>query len=349
MPSDFEDGSEYFLEIENLSDTAEPPNKMTPYAEQFRYIDSLPPEIRNIIANEKQTLVRVQFNEPVAILADPPTGSFRIEGIAVYEAELLADGQTILLQTQSMKKGVGYSLETMRMEDKSSPPNRISQEAPVIREFFYTGPFDREAPNIERVSTGTEGQIILVFNEHLGNTANDVSLYNLQSLKENRDIKVSNAKLQLDSLGEWRQVVLTIGENLKETYPYRVSAKSIEDLVGNAADRYKEFEERGVSFGGIQLGLYTPVRTEDGRSLYVTFTYEVEKDNAEQIENYELSDGVVVTQAALQEINRSVVVLSLNKALDPEKSYQLRMKDLVILDGAELGPQYPSATIPSLP
>jgi len=90
MPSDFEDGSEYFLEIENLSDTAEPPNKMAPYAEQFRYIDSLPPEIRNIIANEKQTVVRVQFNEPVAILADPPTGSFRIEGIAVYKAELLA-------------------------------------------------------------------------------------------------------------------------------------------------------------------------------------------------------------------------------------------------------------------
>ncbi len=75
----------------------------------------------------------------------------------------------------------------------------------------------------------------------------------------------------------------------------------------------------------------------------------MESANAEQIENYELSDGVAVTKAALQEINRSVVVLTLNKALDPGKSYQLRMKDLVILDGAELGPQYPSATIPSLP
>jgi len=248
-----------------------------------------------------------------------------------------------------MKKGVGYSLETMRMEDKSSPPNRISQEAPVIREFFYTGPIDRDAPNIKHVISQTEGQITLVFNEELGNTANDVSLYNLQSLKENRDIAVSKAELRLDSLGELREVVLTIGENLEETHRYRVSVKSIEDAVGNAADRYFDFEKTGVSFGGIQLGLYTPVRSEDGRSLYVTFTYDVEKDNAEQIENYELSDGVAVTKAALQESDRSVVVLSLNKALDPGKSYQLRMKELVILDGAELGPQYPSATIPPLP
>jgi len=56
-----------------------------------------------------------------------------------------------LLQTQSMKKGVGYSLETMRMEDKSSPPNRISQEAPVIREFFYTGPIDTDAAEFTSV------------------------------------------------------------------------------------------------------------------------------------------------------------------------------------------------------
>ena len=349
MPSDFEDGSEYFLEIDNLSDTAEPPNEMAPYAEQFRYIDSLAPEIRIIIANEKQTMVRVQFNEPVAILADPPTGSFRIAGIAVYEAELLGNGQTLLLRTQPMKKGIGYSLEAMRIEDKSSPANRISQEAPVSKEFFYTGLIDLDPPNIERVITRTEGQITLVFNEELGNTAKDVSLYKLQSLKENRGIQVSKAELRLDSLDEWREVILTIGENLEETHSYRVGVKSIEDSIGNTADRYFDFEKTGVSFGGIQLGIAYLRRSGDGRSLYVTFTYDVESANAQRIDNYDLTDDVAVTKATLQETDRSIVVLSLGKALDPGKSYQLRTNNLLILDGAELGPQYPSATIPSLP
>ena len=166
MLSEMADGERYTLQIDNLSDRAEPANPMPAYREEFSYIDRIPPRVAEVVADHRQTELKVRFNEPVRLLADPPSSSFAVDGLAIYDADLSEDGKTAILKSQAMAAGVSYSLSVARIADRSFPTNVVSVEESLRTDFSFTGRVDRDPPEITGISSCTDdGSIVLIFNE----------------------------------------------------------------------------------------------------------------------------------------------------------------------------------------
>lgn len=170
----------------------------------------------------------------------------------------------------------------------------------VIRGYkkkFVAMPKDTVKPTAKHEVLG-RNEILVTFSEEVSrSSAESLSNYVIE-----HDVVVLSAELNESG----KSVTLRTTDMSPNSF-YRLNIQNVCDIAGNSMDRYTAL------FEGAKRDLQGPsvvtVKSENNVSIAVTFSERVDKDSAENTYNYEIDNGLSVTEAKLDESGK-VVMLS---------------------------------------
>lgn len=315
----FKNGERYTMTFSGITDRARRPNSIRqPVNIEFPYVNTIPPKVEEIRADRTQVELEVVFSEPVQKGPAETPGNYVISTpgapeVTASSARLLDDASTVQLRVPALANGKNYTLKVIGIEDRATPPNKIVPGTAV--KFNYTGKPVLEPPVIQDVRVRGDGlRLTVVFNEALDPTsAVGAGHYRLND----STIRVSQVILKP---GDATTVFLQLDQPLQETKRYRLTVSGLADFVGNVipATGYtsKPFAGPGLSIVSKDvLGIADSKTSEDGLTVTIAFTDEVDRAGATKLANYSLGDNVKINEVLFDEVSFRKVQLKLGTRL----------------------------------
>ncbi len=291
-------GKTYLLTIRNLADRAAPANVMSVPATVTYSVESADKSAPAIVSAKALDHARVEiiFDERIS-----RTGAERIEsysispGVTVFAAALQNDQQRVILQTGPHLEGATYQLTARNISDLATPPNIMP--APATVSYTLTSA-DNMPPALVSVSALDAQQIEIAFDERIA----PASAERMENYGISPGITVFAATLQNDE----RRVVLQTGLHT-EGVTYQLTARNISDLVTPpnimptpATLSYSYHREDHEPPRVVSVTL------TDLNTLLVSFNEKVTILSTENPGNYQLSDGIQLLSARLNDEGQEV-------------------------------------------
>lgn len=306
-------GLTYTLIVNNIRDRASNPNYINPNStQQYTYFeqDSTPPTIYSVnIRNEN--LVDVIFSEGVEQASAENLQNYKINnGINVLVAILDINQKTVHLSTTSHQANISYVLTVNNIVDLAQPPNVIQPNSSYDYEYQ---PNDNIPPQLVSAETMDETHVDVSFSEALDReSAEDESNYRI-------DKGIVIIEAQLDSN---KTIVHLVTSTHQTGETYTITVNNIKDLAPNP---------NTIASNSTMQYVYVyqdrePPQIEDIQILYATylkisFNEIVERESAEKISNYAISNGVQVLGAILDNSLKTVHLTT--STHQPDTSYTL--------------------------
>lgn len=280
--------------------------------------DIIPPQIISATLVDEYH-VDLVFSENMQKASTEDAENYQIsDGVQVESAVLNADKKLVRLTTTQHLKNHQYTITINGVQDEASNPIAANSTVTYILNYV-----DNTPPEIAQSIMLDLDLIELVFSEQVNEeTAEDIGNYSV-----NGGIEVLAAELLID--GKTVQVKTTA--HLRG-YTYTMTINNIMDLANNriAANTittYYQLVEDRVPPQVIK------VSAEQNNSIKVEFNEPLNKNSAETIENYAISDGITISSATL--VDEKYVVLA-TTGHEFNKLYTITINHIVDLFSNEM-------------
>lgn len=226
------------------------------------------------------------------------------EDVVIRSADLSDSGKSVLLRTTDMNSSSPYGIVVRDVCDLAG--NSIAR----YKEAFYSDSDDSKAPSVSSVKTENNTTLIVTFNERINKgTAEDTDNYDIDGL--------SVMEAELDETGK----IVTITTEVQDSgTPYKLIVSDIEDTWGNAMYR-KEF-----GFVADSSRPRAVVVAISGNEVQVTFTKKMDRESAEDINNYSIDNDLDVKESYLDDTGKVVTLITSDQTL--RKLYTLRISNV---------------------
>jgi hypothetical protein len=265
--------SEHTLIVKNVKDASHLGNnlKPDPTSVDFRFVDTMPPKLRKVTAEEQNKVV-LEFNEKLSPATVTNVANYSLASrkdggkLDVYFAQLV-DPKKIAIFTAPLFKDTDYDLGVTKIGDMADPINIMSTE----ERRSFTLPPDREnrfAPRIESLSHQPDRTKVIVDFGVTNRLRPDINLtrgdFSLKMLVNDREADFTSTILSVSdpSVADYppglERVSLLLSTPLEKGRTYRVSVKGLQDIWGhtnsisdqalNVKGFYVDLEQRGIKF-----------------------------------------------------------------------------------------------------
>ena len=294
-------GQNYVLTVNNVRDRSVQGNTILPnsyYSYAYEPIDRIGPVI-NLVHAIDVDLIDVMFNEPVDKTSAENTSNYTIQNnVQVLQASLDATGQVVHLQTSAHVTDRLYILNVRNVSDVSASKNIIGSGAAYA--YVFT-PVDHTGPVITEVQVKDAMRLAVIFNEPLDRrTAEDIGHYQI-----NNDVHVLSAALDLSGRVVDLQTTPHVQGRLYILFVNQLlDATAVgNEILPNSSYTYVHGGD-GLSNGPTIVS----VEVQSATSLVVQFSKQVQRSSAELTDHYQLSRGVVVFTAKLDDSGKRVIL-----------------------------------------
>jgi trimeric autotransporter adhesin len=271
--------------------------------------DSTRPTARHELLGRNEILVT--FNEEVDRITAENLSNYAIEdNVVILSAELGISSKSVLLRTTDMSKF--YRLNIRNVTDVSG--NKMIDYS----ELFAGANSDNQGPSIVSVKSENSTTLVVAFNERL----DSITAENTDNYSINNNISVIDAKLD-DSRKQVRITtsVQTLGVN-------KLTIQNITDTWDNAMFR-KEY-----NFVGDTSKSTATVLAISNNEVMITFSKGVNKETAEDVDNYSIDNNLDVKNAILDGTGKIVTLITSSQTL--REVYTLDITGVTDLWGNEV-------------
>ena len=318
VTSAHESGETYVLTVNNIRDISVQHNKIAANSSiSYTYYadDNIKPFIYSVnIRNEN--LVDVVFSEKIDQTSAEELSNYQINNnISVLVAILDNDQKTVHLSTSTHSAGENYVLTVNNILDIAQTPNIIEANSTV---GYSYNPGDTEPPQLTSVESVDGTHISLTFSESLDRETAELE----NNYKINKGVSVIEALLD-ESLKIVRLVTTT--HTSGETYT--ITVNNVDDLapVPNSITENTSMDYTYI-YQDVDPPQIADVQLTDPTYLDIYFNEIVERESAESVANYTISDGVQIFGAILD--NDLKLVHLTTSAHEENKTYTLTVNNV---------------------
>jgi hypothetical protein len=309
LTTSFHAEGSYSLLCANIKDRAASPNTiMTDDPSQYSYVDRTPPEITSVRAIAEDSL-EIKFSETVIIQSAENILNYKINGgIEVITAVADESQHTIFLETSKHNEGT-HLLSINGILDQASSPNIINENSTF--EYLYV---DTTEPSVLSVETITENQVVVTFDEPVEKS----SAENILNYSINRNILISQAALDVSL----KKVSLNTSVHSNGVYALTVMgvkdrAENVNQIQTPLTFEYQYIDTIPPEISGILL--------VSEYQLDIIFNEPVDRESAENLSNYVVTTGVIISQAKL---DQDLLTVHLTIVLLAEGTFVLTIKNI---------------------
>jgi len=313
VTSGHENGITYILTVNKVRDISVQHNEI-PANSSLSYTyyadDQVRPSIYSVnIRNEN--LVDVAFSEKVSQASAEEISNFQINnGIVVLVAILDNDQKTVHLSTTSHLAGGNYVLTINNIIDLAQVPNTIVSNSTVSYSY---NPDDTARPLISLTESIDATHVRLTFSESLDRESAELE----NNYKINKGVSVIEAVLDATS----RIVELVTSAHISgEMYVLTVNNVKDQAPVANIIAANSTVEYTYI-YQDREPPQVTAVNLLDLTHLEITFNEIMERESAEMVANYSISDDILIFGAVLD--NDLKIVQLTTSAHEENKTYTL--------------------------
>ena len=282
--------------------------------------DTEPPELITVDAKSPYALY-LTFNETVSMEDAQNKSNYTITpNIQVNGATLMANRQTVILETSIHDAGINYTVKVQNIKDRAPVPNVMTTAQ--SKTYVYTSP-DDTSPKLMYVKLLESDLVELIFSEPV----EKVSAEKRNNYEIVPGVEIANAVLDLDTQ---KKVLLETSMHLPG-FTYTISVRDVRDLapVPNTIDPYtsKSYSNNLVaSSSDLELQV---VRIEvlNTTQIDVVFNKPLDKASAENKNNYVINEGAIAVQAAIIDTNMARVHLT-TEPHDLEQAYCIQIRNI---------------------
>lgn len=320
----FVNGREYSIDIRGIRDISRERNPILNVdALAFQYIDTIPPAVERVAADQNQITIRVFFSKAVDQSTATTPDNYIItalmndqqsEVIPLRSARLLGDNRVVDLHTVTpLRNAIPYQLTVTGVKDRANPPNVIKSAEAV--NFLYEGREDNNPPSIAQVLIDASDQSLLfvTFNKPVKEaSAIQPEAYRVEDLPV--------GVLSVEPTRDPNTVALRLAEPLQGPATHHLRVTGVEDLLGNKIleeKRSPAFEVRGIVSYANDLVLEQLNVSPAGNSITLEFLDPLVSGPATTITNFQLSGNLRISKIEASPPNAPT---TLTLSLDPSTS-----------------------------
>jgi len=294
----------YVLTINNIRDKAPIPNIIaanSTISYTYYEIDSTPPGIYSVDI-KAENKVDVVFSEVIdQTSAEIATNYLINNGVNVSSAQLDGNTQTVHLTTTAHTAGLTYIIAVKNIQDRAHPPNIIQQNSTFS--YTYT-PEDLTPPTILLTNIKDGTHVEVTFSE-------DVER---ESAEKEENFIISNGIRVIEAiLNENKRTVQLITTSHQSGQTYTLMINNIRDrapspnvIEQNTTTMYTYVIEDKTS------PTIVHAHCINATSVEVLFSEIVERESAEDIQNYRISNNVYAMTAQLYSDLKTVILTTNN-------------------------------------
>lgn len=254
--------------------------------------DTVKPTVKHELLGRNEILLT--FSKVMDRSSAEDISNYKIEyDVTILSADLSASGKSVILNTTDISSRDFYRLTVQNVCDAAG--NSIDR---------YRAPFDgalgdNKGPSVTGVRSENNTTLIVTFNERVSvNTAEDIGNYDIDGLTIN--------DAELDESG--KIVTLTTSAQDSSTV-YKLIVSDVEDTWGNVMYR-KEF-----GFVADSSRPKAVVVAISGNEVQVTFTKKMDRESAEDINNYSIDNDLDVKESFLDDTGKVVTLITDDQTL----------------------------------
>ncbi|MBN2091730.1 Ig-like domain-containing protein, partial [candidate division KSB1 bacterium] len=289
---------DYTLTISNIKDRYNPPNTImanSTVVYNFILPDTTRPTITKLEVLQA-TQLQITFSEKVNRNIAQNIKNYSISnGVTISAALLESDEKRVTLTTSEHPNNREYALTVNNIADLAPKANVIKPNTSLN---YVVGKLDKEPPQITSVRLVDLTHVEINFSEKVTKvTAQDAENYQI-----NDGIQIISASLSVDE----QRVTLTTTQHAYN-HRYTIVMNGIQDLAYppnsipiNSSKTYILEQADIIAPTISRVELLTPSLVE------IVFSESITKASAEIIQNFSISDGIVVHLAKLQADNKTV-------------------------------------------
>ena len=298
---------EHVLTVSNVKDRAPVPNIIgvnNTLSYIYHEVDKIAPAIYTVRMKDDMH-VEIFYTEPVEQTSAENTANYSINNnIRINSATLNEAGQVVVLETTPHLSGFTYTLTVNHVNDLAYPPNGIAANSSYS--YTYT-PEDRVPPSLLLVDILDATHVDVTFNEDVDR----VSAENVANYSISNSITVIEANLDVN-----RRVVHLVTSEHRAGKTYLLTVNGVVDLapvpnmISSNSQLAYTFLVRDVTPPTI-----AGVTIVDATTVEVRFSEMVDRASAETIENYQISNGILITGVLLLDDLKTVRLKTTEHAL----------------------------------
>jgi len=290
------DGVPYYFAI-TAYDTAGNESEYSPEVSgKILVVDGAPPTVISVTPRDQNTL-EIKFNEAVAQISAQNKANYVIDnGITISSATLSSnDNSIVILATSAHETGKTYKITIQKISDRAVVPNVMPQ---AVSFNYLISAADRTPPAVANFRAVNQQALEIVFNE----AVSLASAQNAANYAINNNVTVQSAKLQTDT----RTVALTTSQH-SAGVNYTLTVRNIADraVAPNAMPQPATFSYSFQSTDNVPPTA-SNVRIVNPTTVEVLFSEPVTFGSAQNKANYLINNGIVVSNAVLQNDTRTV-------------------------------------------
>jgi len=308
----------YTITVNNITDLAPTPNTIAPNSKaSYQSIpdDTTPPVLTDATILDA-THVAVKFSEEIEKSSAESIQNYKINNnITIYYAGLDQNNRVVHLVTSPHQSGVTYTLTVNNIRDRATQPNIIAANSSKQYSYFEE---DKTPPSIYSVNIRNYNLVDVTFSEEV----DQASAQDPQNYAINNGVNVLVAILNIN-LKTVHLSTTTHEANINYTI-------TINNVLDRANPANKIISDSQYDY------IYQPddnippqiIRAEaiNGTSVDIIFSEALDRESAEQRGNYQISGGISIIQAALDQ-NRKTVHLT-TTAHESGKSYSVTVNNV---------------------
>ena len=289
----------YTITVNSVADTAGniiAPNSSKSY--QHDPGDITPPTIVNVQILDA-THVDVTFSEEIEVSSAQTVANFEIDnGISIFHANLAQNQQTVQLVTSDHQSGFTYTLTVNNIQDRAQPSNSI---LPNSKKQYIYNEVDVTPPEIYSVNIRNANLVDIIFSEKVEKT----SAENSQNYTINNGVNVLAAILNTDQKTVHLSTsthpanmtfTLTVNNVTDNAQPANmIKPNTTDDYAYQPDDQTAPTITSAVAWNETQVD--------------VTFSEPIDRQHAEDENNYAIDKGIVIIEAILDS-NKTTVHLT---------------------------------------
>ena len=286
----------YELEINTLV----PTNNFVVKGYKKKYVampkDTVKPAVRHEITGRSEILLT--FSEEVSRETAENLSNYMVESagndVEVLSAELSESRKMVILKTTNMSASGFYRLTVQGVCDVSG--NSMDR----YRIPFDITQKDLRSPSVVSVRSENSTTLTVVFDERI----DKISAENTNNYSIDNGVSVADAKL--DDTG--KVVTLSTTEQQSGTR-YDLTIENVADNWGNLMYR------KNYGFVGDNTKPTLTIMAVSNNEVKITFSKKVNKESAENADNYMIDKGLKVTEAILDDSGKVVTLITSNQTL----------------------------------
>lgn len=293
-------GQAYNVTVTGIKDKAL--NTMPSTVKSYTYpvTDSAPPRLISATLTGGNQFLELVFNEPITQATAETKSNYNIgSGVSVEAATLDAQGTKVFLKTATHSPGLSYTVTVLNIKDLSG--NAIAGDN---QKTYSAVTQDVLPPQLSRADLLDDNTLELVFSEPV----NAQSAQNKSNYSISNGITITGATLSATQMQVW------LSTTRHQRGVYTVTASGIKDMASTPNTLVQGQAGYFYQPPDTSAPVLLTVKAQTETMLELTFSEQLDRASALDVNHYRVSDGVVVVNAIL-DVTMTKVYLTTTKQL----------------------------------